>query len=523
MLVFSSAISASAYVYDEEYYEEPIVEDYGNYLYIENVQDLSPYENNGKISELCLKNCFIDRNTKIFSHEKLVDVRLIDCTYEKGKYDFPDNIKILQFDGKVPENVIKGIGKVEELTFWEYEGEDMTAFSSLNDIEHFYMAESEITSLKGVEKMTSLISLDLDDVGIANINELKNLKNLKELTITGTFIEDISPIENLKLEYLDLDDNCNVKTFDPIMNIDTLETFWARNCEMSITKELVDYIAKNKIDSNINEKSLKTKEKVKALADRIVNDKMSDEEKIGTIVKYICDNMEYTLPEESEAGIYEYNQLLSKYNDNALAYALKGQGCCANYTALTFALLSQAGIDNYCVSGLDHIWNLVEIDGYYYWLDTTWIDTGYDYYLEESFWYMNSSEDFTISHEYYAIPAEVKGNPDAFGRTYVNTMSFRLEDFFVDFTEGEETTKNNSVTKAETTTVEETITEEKTTIEETTEEEKTEGTTAETEKETDNESKDKKSIVIVCVSVAALGIIAVIAIVIVKKRNKPID
>lgn len=401
-------------------------------------------------------------------------------------------------------------------------GKDLTPFSVLDNIKCLSIAESTVSSLKGIEKLTSLEDLTLSNVGVQSIEELKYLKNLKYLSITGSFVEDLSPLENLKLDTLDVDNNYSLKSLDSVMKISTLKTLWAHNSEMAYTKKLVDFVTKNKIDSDVSAKGLEVQKKVKALAGKLVNDGMSDEEKIGTIVKYVCDNMEYTLPEDTGDEYtydYEYNKLLEKYNDEALGYALKGIGCCANYAALTHALLEQAGIESFCVEGQDHIWNLVKTDGYYYWIDSTWIDTSFYSTLDESVWYMDNSDLFLERHPYYTIPTELYENPDAFGRDYTHTMTFELADW--EWGEDEEP-KTEKPTKAEKTT-EETTAQEKTTVEEkTTAEEKSEETTKENVKENDDNGKNKKVVVIVIVSAAALAVVTVAVVVVMKKRNKPV-
>ena len=287
LLIFSSAISASAYVYDDDYVEEPIVEISGGYMYLANVEDLSPYENKEKITEVCLKNCTIGKDSKILSNDKLKDVRLINCSFEEGSWTFGKNVKTIQIERNIPDEVIKKIGNVDELTFWEYTGKDLTPFSVLGNIKCLSFAESTVSSLKGIEKLTSLEDLTLSNVGVQSIEELKYLKNLKYLSITGSFVEDLSPLENLKLDTLDVDDNYSLKSLDSVMKISTLKTLWAHNSEMAYTKKLVDFVTKNKIDSDVSAKGLEVQKKVKALAGKLVNDGMSDEEKIGTIVKYV--------------------------------------------------------------------------------------------------------------------------------------------------------------------------------------------------------------------------------------------
>ena len=67
---------------------------------------------------------------------------------------------------------------------------------------------------------------------------------------------------------------------------------------------------------------------------------------------------------------------------------LKGLGKCAAYTTTTQLLLHMLGIDNRYVHGdvttaaMSHAWNLVDVNGEWYHMDTTWNDPdGYSYFL----------------------------------------------------------------------------------------------------------------------------------------------
>lgn len=67
---------------------------------------------------------------------------------------------------------------------------------------------------------------------------------------------------------------------------------------------------------------------------------------------------------------------------------LRGQGKCAAYTTTTQLLLHMLGIDNRYVHGdvttaaMSHAWNLVDVNGEWYHMDTTWSDPdGYSYFL----------------------------------------------------------------------------------------------------------------------------------------------
>ena len=92
---------------------------------------------------------------------------------------------------------------------------------------------------------------------------------------------------------------------------------------------------------------------------------MTDEEKIQAITYYVIDNYHYKITKVFES------------NSDPLTSTLKnGGGVCASYAYLTNILLRGAGIKSYEVTTsnevlLGHGWNMVEIDGKYYYLDAT--------------------------------------------------------------------------------------------------------------------------------------------------------
>lgn len=75
---------------------------------------------------------------------------------------------------------------------------------------------------------------------------------------------------------------------------------------------------------------------------------------------------------------------------NIIGVLLEGEGVCESYTKVFQLLLNYCGIDNVFVSGWAgeaHAWNLVCLDGGWYWYDLTWDDTsgwgrgiGYSYF-----------------------------------------------------------------------------------------------------------------------------------------------
>ena len=89
----------------------------------------------------------------------------------------------------------------------------------------------------------------------------------------------------------------------------------------------------------------------------------SDYEKARGVYEYIIDNAIYDLGSSSQS----FSDIL-----------LYGRGVCAGYTALTQYLLQQLGIPTIYVTGMgkgeSHAWNIVQLDGEWYQLDTTWGD-----------------------------------------------------------------------------------------------------------------------------------------------------
>jgi hypothetical protein len=94
-----------------------------------------------------------------------------------------------------------------------------------------------------------------------------------------------------------------------------------------------------------------------------INDTMSDYEKIRYIYEYIITNTEYKLDSEN--------------NQNICSVFVGGESVCQGFSVATQYLLESCGIESVTITGEaknrgSHAWNLVKLEGEYYYLDTTW-------------------------------------------------------------------------------------------------------------------------------------------------------
>lgn len=121
--------------------------------------------------------------------------------------------------------------------------------------------------------------------------------------------------------------------------------------------------------------------------------------------KIILDIIKPNMTEfEKVKAINDYIVLTAEYSDNTVAspyspvsILTEGKGVCLAYSLLAQKLLNKAEIESYIVEGETtepHAWNLVNIDGEYYHLDTTWNDP-----LED--------RKGLVQYEYFLVPDNI--------------------------------------------------------------------------------------------------------------------
>jgi hypothetical protein len=103
---------------------------------------------------------------------------------------------------------------------------------------------------------------------------------------------------------------------------------------------------------------------------------LNDYEKCLYISQWLCDNVYY----DNYTNPDTYNPELADMNSRSGYGALvKGKAICTGYAEAFDLLAKKSGINSILISGDTingyHCWNMVQIDGYWYHIDTTWMDT----------------------------------------------------------------------------------------------------------------------------------------------------
>lgn len=117
------------------------------------------------------------------------------------------------------------------------------------------------------------------------------------------------------------------------------------------------------------------------ITDLGITEGMNDYTKTKLIYDYVCQNVAYG---------YSFVDGSHKISYTSYGALILGKAVCQGYSVLLYKMLNSVGVDNRIVAGTrnggNHGWNLVNIDGQYYYVDATW-DAGkqsdvYKYFLK---------------------------------------------------------------------------------------------------------------------------------------------
>lgn len=369
----TKAKAIEPYINPNGYYK---VSNDGCYMQVNGNIDFSIIENMKNVDEISISNAIIGKDFS-FNNSQIKHIVFRNCKFASPNFESYKSITAYSFIGC----------KFDNLNF----------LSNCSNVTNLNFDRCEVGDVDALKSLYKLESVNFYDVGIENIDFLKNNKNIKQLILVNTCVSDLSPIKYSNIEFLDVSDSLTIKDLSPVITLNNLQEFYSQNCEMRYTDDLYNFLKKKRVRNDIKKEELKIKYEIQQIANNIIDNTMSEKEKVFEIVNYVVDNIEYDYAVEKD------EELSLKYNESALSYALDGIGCCKNYTALTTVLMQIAGIDVYEITGYNHIWNLIEVEGQYYWIDSTWLDGLDDVEILESSYYMNENYHF-VDHDPFTVP-----------------------------------------------------------------------------------------------------------------------
>lgn len=271
-------------------------------------------------------------------------------------------------------NLISNLTWLKEIEFINLKLDNISFINDLNDLETLIISGSNI-NLKGLN--SNIESLKVYNSYVQNLEELKNCRYLENIILSDTtYFRDLNFLKytpKLKTLSIDFPAYTNID-LSPISNLYRLEKLNLWGLEQNISNNLLNFLKRNNVDTsfslNRNYESLMSN--VKSIYNSLNLNGLSDEEQIQRIVLYVIDNITYDQNLTGEAGQEAFKTEIMIEN------ALNKSGVCRQYTLLTNILLEMAGFNAIQIRSNateNHIWNAVYLDGAWYAIDPTWLDT----------------------------------------------------------------------------------------------------------------------------------------------------
>ena len=177
----------------------------------------------------------------------------------------------------------------------------------------------------------------------------------------------------------------------PYNNFDQIEVVTNNYGRVDIT---VDKLYSNEDITAINNE-------LEKIYQQIITSNMTDIEKIKAFHDYIINNTKYLYePNENE------NTSFPLKTNTAYGAIFNHVASCSGYTDVMSLFLHKIGIQNYKISSLEHVWNLVNINNEWKHLDLTWDDP-----------VTNTGEDI-LTHNFFLITTDELKNKNVAEHDY---------------------------------------------------------------------------------------------------------
>lgn len=252
--------------------------------------------------------------------------------------------------------------------------------------QYLYNEDNEIVTLEGYSDPIYFYYCNLDYQTLENIH-LKD-SNTKELCLNYSSVDDkcISclpeSVEELGLSYcfylsdlqtlplqcpnlkvLHIDSVVGVRDFSFLSELKNLEEVNISESPF-ITEDVIRDLDSRGIKHNLTSVDVENNKITNDIINEIITPNMSDKEKIRSVCRYVLEHIEYDISQSRNSNARPLSCVLED-----------GKGVCISYAYLTNVLLEKANVNTYLLTNDVHAWNMVNVDGKYYYIDTTGMDS----------------------------------------------------------------------------------------------------------------------------------------------------
>ena len=246
---------------------------------------------------------------------------------------------------------------------------------------------SNIPTIKSLESL-SLYNIFLDlELNDKNIVFLENNPSIKYLELDGILLVPGIEEELNKLDTLRLSNSLNVdidfSKLTELKHLDLIETepyTLAMHLNTNEYNTLIEHGVEINLDEEYKTMFLRANEKLDEIVKELnVTNESTDREKLDAILLYTLTHLTYdpTIANIPMEELRNTNLAQEFYQNGLLFGALeKDTAICGNYTALVEALSDRLGnpSDSFYMTSNTHAWNLMNIDGELFYVDSTWLD-----------------------------------------------------------------------------------------------------------------------------------------------------
>jgi Leucine-rich repeat (LRR) protein len=133
--------------------------------------------------------------------------------------------------------------ELETLDLTESNVSDLTPLRCLigKKLTTLRLMNTRVTSLKPIKDIITIENLDLCGAPVSDLNALEGFINLRELNIADTVVSDLSPVRNLPITELNIQNTDTITSIESLRGMATLEVIHFSRIEMN-RDELADVL-----------------------------------------------------------------------------------------------------------------------------------------------------------------------------------------------------------------------------------------------------------------------------------------